>query len=276
MGVNSKNKKSLLKYFTISIFSFLFLLDDLISLLDINSNQSEGVLLEPESGVFDEDAFRLTRRFGGRLNSNNNNMSISNSNSDVVDRDNRKNSYRIRDHRWYDSYREELFSSSSGHHHRSNNANTSSGDNTRSENPNNKNLESNNDSKNNEKSSTNNFSFVFGDNLQYWTEKTGETTQFIKIACLYSELVAISKDGRLHQWKWSSDSPFSTTINISNNVEIMCDPANSNITIYHPKTISLQILNERVCNISTSQIRASCWTESGKVSVFFFQLNHKN
>ena len=90
--------------------------DDLISLLDINSHHGESVLLEADGALFDEDSFRLSRRLGSSRNhtstqnSNNNTTSVLNNNntssSDTVERDSRKSSYRIRDQRWYDSYRD--------------------------------------------------------------------------------------------------------------------------------------------------------------------------
>jgi E3 ubiquitin-protein ligase EDD1 len=74
---------------------------------------------------------------------------------------------------------------------------------------------------------------------------------FIKIASLYSELVAITKTGQLYQWKWSSD------------VAYTCQ---ENVNIHHPKTLFLNLLNEKIIGISTSTIRASVWTESGKIA----------
>ncbi len=130
-------------------------LDDLISLLDINSHHGESVLLEADSVLFDEDSFRLSRRvssgrthansgntnstssshsatanlnstgsnFGGNSSESNEREATNNNNNSSSSL--RKNSYRIRDQRWYESYRDELFSSSSSgagsslsnHHH---------------------------------------------------------------------------------------------------------------------------------------------------------------
>jgi E3 ubiquitin-protein ligase EDD1 len=74
---------------------------------------------------------------------------------------------------------------------------------------------------------------------------------FIKIASLYSELVAITKTGQLYQWKWSCDVPYT---------------CQENVNIHHPKTLFLNLLNEKIIGISTSTIRASVWTESGKIA----------
>ena len=88
----------------------------------------------------------------------------------------------------------------------------------------------------------------FGDNLQFMTN---ESPFFIKIASLYSELVAVTKSGQLYQWKWSSDSAY------------VCL---ENQNVHHPKTLFLNLLNEKVSGIATSSMRASIWTESGKVA----------
>lgn len=180
----------------------LFFLDDLISLLDINSHHGESVLLEADGALFDEDSFRLSRRLGSSRshassssNNNNNNSntnpntagsggSLLNSNSttaDAIERDSRKSSYRIRDQRWYDSYRDELFSSSHHHHHHrssSNSNNTTNAANDQTNSSTNLN-DTKSDEFNNKKSSTSTANkpasvqpcFSFGENLQYWTDK---------------------------------------------------------------------------------------------------------
>ena len=112
-------------------------------MLDINSHHGESVLLEADGALFDEDSFRLSRRLGsGRTHgsatnttatslltggnstssagsgshttssSGNNSMGSA---SEPIERESssRKSSYRIRDQRWYDSYRDELFTSAS-------------------------------------------------------------------------------------------------------------------------------------------------------------------
>ena len=119
--------------------------------------------------------------------------------------------------------------------------------------------------------------FLFGDQLKYWTDKNGEPVKFIKIAGMHSELIGVAADGKLHQWKWACESPFHLTINISTDNQTagqssapQATQANSQtgqITVNHPKTLFLQLFNERICGLSTSTVRASCWTESGKVSL---------
>ena len=49
-----------------------------------------------------------------------------------------------------------------------------------------------------------------GDELEFWPEKTGakEPVRFVKIAVLHSELVAVSSNGHLYQWRWCDMTPF--------------------------------------------------------------------
>lgn len=173
----------------------------------------------------------------------------------------------MRDQRWYDSYRDELFSSSSnlgssGHahgnqrHQNTLNSETSSAD------------------KNDEEKKKKNCQFSFGTSLQYWTDKNGETIKFMKITGMYSELIGVSVDGRLHQWKWSSEVPFALSINVEGQLE--SGSGRGQITVYHPKTLFLQLLNEKVCGVASSTVRASCWTESGKVGSFVCNLIDSN
>jgi E3 ubiquitin-protein ligase EDD1 len=77
---------------------------------------------------------------------------------------------------------------------------------------------------------------------------------------MHSELVAIGTDGQLYQWKWSSEIPFSASVSIGE-----LDKGQA-VIVHHPKTIQLQLLNERICGLSCSISRAACWTESGKVN----------
>ena len=110
--------------------------------------------------------------------------------------------------------------------------------------------------------------------------QNGETPVFSKIAGLFSELVAISKDGQLYQWKWSAEQPFSETLTLSKNGAInmaasaecsssaAATPASggSTVHIHHPKTLYLQLSGERIVGIATSIVRASVWTQSGKIA----------
>jgi E3 ubiquitin-protein ligase EDD1 len=76
---------------------------------------------------------------------------------------------------------------------------------------------------------------------------------------MHSELVGIGTDGQLYQWKWASETPFTATLNVGE-----LDNEHK-IIIHHPKTIPLQLLNEKICGLSCSLSRGACWTESGKV-----------
>jgi hypothetical protein len=96
--------------------------DDLISLLDINSHHSsEGFVLDSDAALFDEDSFRFTRRLTSGANSGSGTTGRASGHSssstmsaitDAIERESRKASSYGREHRWYDSYRDELFSSS--------------------------------------------------------------------------------------------------------------------------------------------------------------------
>jgi len=48
------------------------------------------------------------------------------------------------------------------------------------------------------------------DELQSWKNK--KTLKFKKIAALYSEFIAISECGVLHQWKWADVDPFKSEV----------------------------------------------------------------
>ena len=112
-------------------------------------------------------------------------------------------------------------------------------------------------------------SFSFGESLRYWVDKNGEPIRFVKIAGMHSELIGVSAEGKLHQWKWGSESPFHLVINLAGSEQQQQQLPGMNqagqITVNHPKTLFLQLFNERICGLSASTVRASCWTESGKV-----------
>jgi len=96
--------------------------------------------------------------------------------------------------------------------------------------------------------------------------QNGERIRFDKISGMFSELIGIGTDGKLYQWKWSSDASFSMPITIdATHPPHHPQQRPGQILIHHPKTLFLQLLNEKICGLSTSTIRASCWTESGKV-----------
>lgn len=48
---------------------------------------------------------------------------------------------------------------------------------------------------------------------QPWPDKTNNL-RFKRIAALYSEFIAISESGELHQWKWSEAEPYKSEVYI--------------------------------------------------------------
>lgn len=42
------------------------------------------------------------------------------------------------------------------------------------------------------------------DELEFWPE----STKFVQIASLHSELIGLSSSGQLHQWRWIDPEPF--------------------------------------------------------------------
>ena len=155
--------------------------------------------------------------------------------------DRERKSYRLRDQRWYESaYRDELFANRLERE-----SNTTSVNNPTKP----------DDLSTQKKLQSQTNPITFGENLQFWIEKKIESQQFIKIAALYSELVAISKNGQLYQWKWSNDTPYQPQ-------EV------ANVNIHHPKVQFLNLVNEKILGISSSTMRASVWTESGKIATW--------
>ncbi|KAL1490432.1 hypothetical protein ABEB36_013127 [Hypothenemus hampei] len=92
------------------------------------------------------------------------------------------------------------------------------------------------------------------DELEFWPEPA---PKFSQIATLYSELIALSSSGQLYQWKWNEHEPYK-------------HPENTNV--HHPKTISLNLINEKVAHLSACSTRCSVSTESGKVATWLDEL----
>ncbi|XP_066251195.1 E3 ubiquitin-protein ligase hyd isoform X7 [Euwallacea similis] len=92
------------------------------------------------------------------------------------------------------------------------------------------------------------------DDLEFWPEPA---PKFSQIATLYSELIALSSNGQLYQWKWNEHEPYK-------------HPENPNI--HHPKTIVLNLVNEKVVHLSGCSTRCSVATESGKVATWLDEL----
>ncbi|XP_054747498.1 E3 ubiquitin-protein ligase hyd isoform X1 [Anastrepha obliqua] len=93
--------------------------------------------------------------------------------------------------------------------------------------------------------------------LQPWPDKNG-TIKFKRIGGLYSDFIALSETGELHQWKWSEPEPYKAEME----------------NVYHSKTISLNV-TEKVEQISANFIRCSVVTETGRVATWMDdQLGH--
>ncbi|GFU25773.1 e3 ubiquitin-protein ligase UBR5 [Nephila pilipes] len=90
------------------------------------------------------------------------------------------------------------------------------------------------------------------DELEFWPEKGGQFKNFVKMGALYSELVAVTSNGQLYQWKWNEPEPY------------RCEQTG----VYHPKTIGLGLLGEQITHLSTCSIRATVVTESGKCATW--------
>lgn len=95
----------------------------------------------------------------------------------------------------------------------------------------------------------------FGDQLQFWTDLNSDNScpRFTQIAGLYSELIAINTHGQLCQWNWQDDYPYQDT---------------DNPQIKHPKTLTLQLFNEKIIRLSASTIRASVLTENNRLATW--------
>lgn len=94
---------------------------------------------------------------------------------------------------------------------------------------------------------------VFGEDLQFWTEKDGSFPRFSHIAAMHSELVAVSTNGQLYGWKWSDSEPYRSLENASN---------------HHPKAAALGLTGEKIVGLSACSVRASVFLESGKVATW--------
>ncbi|XP_058797650.1 E3 ubiquitin-protein ligase hyd isoform X2 [Phymastichus coffea] len=89
--------------------------------------------------------------------------------------------------------------------------------------------------------------------LEWWNERIEQAPRFVQMAALYSELIAISSTGQLYQWRWSDSEPYKHPDNAS---------------IHHPKAIPLNLVGEKILNISATAIRCTVSTETGKVATW--------
>ncbi|KAI5715389.1 hypothetical protein M8J77_015250 [Diaphorina citri] len=96
------------------------------------------------------------------------------------------------------------------------------------------------------------------DDVEFWPPDKGtdQVPEFINIASLHSELIALSASGQLYQWKWTEPEPYRHPDGV----------------VHHPKTIPMGLLYERVIHLSGSGVRCSVSTESNKVATWLDEL----
>lgn len=92
--------------------------------------------------------------------------------------------------------------------------------------------------------------------MELWPERDSPV-RFTQIAALHSEFIAISTKGELHQWRWCDSEPYKN---------------HENPSIFHPKTQSLNLIYEKVCQISATSIRCTVATESNRVATWMDEL----
>ncbi|CAL8144298.1 unnamed protein product [Orchesella dallaii] len=90
------------------------------------------------------------------------------------------------------------------------------------------------------------------DEIEYWPD-TSRNVRFVAISAMHSELVAVGVNGAVYQWKWIEVEPYR-------------NPENPAVT--HPRAPGLGLSNEKVTLVSSSLIRCTVATESGKVATW--------
>ncbi|KAG7304394.1 hypothetical protein JYU34_011334, partial [Plutella xylostella] len=89
--------------------------------------------------------------------------------------------------------------------------------------------------------------------LEYWDSGT----RFTHIAATHSELVAVSAQGQLHQWRWADAHPYQR------------NDALGSGSMYHPRGSWLGMsAGERIVNVSAAGIRVSLLTDAGRVATY--------
>ncbi|XP_054724980.1 E3 ubiquitin-protein ligase UBR5-like isoform X2 [Uloborus diversus] len=91
------------------------------------------------------------------------------------------------------------------------------------------------------------------DELEFWPDKPCQSTRFVQMGALYSELVAVNAAGQLYQWKWTDSEPY------------RCSEIPG---IFHPKTNILGLNGEKIVLLSACSVRATVVTESGKCATW--------
>ncbi|KAJ0181281.1 hypothetical protein K1T71_003366 [Dendrolimus kikuchii] len=88
--------------------------------------------------------------------------------------------------------------------------------------------------------------------LEYWDSNI----RFTHIAATHSELIAISTQGQLHQWRWADAHPYQRN-----------DASGG--SVYHPRANWLGLASgERIVNVSAAGIRVSVLTDTGRIATF--------
>lgn len=85
-----------------------------------------------------------------------------------------------------------------------------------------------------------------------WPERDAPI-RFTQIASLHSELIAISTKGEIHQWRWADTEPYRH---------------HENPNIFHPKTLILNLVYEKITHISATAIRCSVATEANRIATW--------
>lgn len=92
------------------------------------------------------------------------------------------------------------------------------------------------------------------DDLEMWPERADAAPlRFTHIATLHSELIGVSTRGELHQWRWADSEPYRH---------------HDNPNIFHPKTLLLNLVYEKVVHISATAIRCSVATEQQRIATW--------
>ena len=84
--------------------------------------------------------------------------------------------------------------------------------------------------------------------------QNASSMRFSHIASLHSELIAVSVDGKLHQWKWSDPMPLRST------------PGHHS----HSRASDMKLKDEKIIALDACNVRASVMTESGKVCMYVY------
>lgn len=88
---------------------------------------------------------------------------------------------------------------------------------------------------------------------EYWVGVNDR--EFVHIASMHSELVAITRSGQLCQWRWSDAEPFKGL-------------TNDGLVYFHPRAPSLGLLPEKLTFLAASIIRATVVTATNKVATW--------